>query len=47
MTIDPAYEGKTFEVISMRSGSQSQIRLLKNLIYAAFDPREIEKRRIL
>lgn len=47
MTADPAYEGKTFGVISMRSGSQSQIRLLKNLIYAAFDPREIEKRRIL
>ncbi len=47
MIADPAYEGKTFGVISMRSGSQSQIRLLKNLIYAAFDPRDIEKRRIL
>lgn len=47
MIADPAYEGKTFGVISMRSGSQSQIRLLKSLIYAAFDPREIEKRRIL
>lgn len=47
MIADPAYKGKTFGVISMRSGSQSQIRLLKNLIYAAFDPRDIEKHRIL
>lgn len=47
MTRDPAYEGKTFGVICMRSGKQNQINEIRTLLMTEFDPREIEERGIV
>ena len=47
MMADPAYEGKTFGVIAMRSGKPAQIMRLKQLVMTSFDPREIEARRLI
>ena len=47
MVEDPAYEGKTFGIISMRSGRQNHINTLRSLVLNRFDPRVLEERRIL
>lgn len=45
---EPAYDGKTFGVIVMRSGrTGAQIQLINDLLYKAIGPQEIERRRIL
>ena len=44
---DPAYQGKTFGVICMRSGKPAQINRLKAMMMTAFDPRVIEERQLI
>lgn len=47
MINDPAYEGKTFGVICMRSGNPAQINRINAMLLSAFDPREIEARQLI
>lgn len=46
MIQDPAYEGKTFGIIPMRSVHGAQVNRIRRLLAENFDPRELEKRRI-
>lgn len=46
MIHDPAYEGKTFGIIPMRSVHGAQVNRIRRLLVENFDPRELEKRRI-
>lgn len=46
MIHDPAYDGKTFGIIPMRSVHGAQINRIRRLLVENFDPREIERRRI-
>lgn len=46
MIHDPAYDGKTFGIISMRSVHGAQVNRIRRLLVENFDPREIERRRI-
>ena len=47
MINDPAYRGKTFGVISMRTGRPAQINHIKSLIMSNFDPRVVEERQLV
>lgn len=46
MIHDPAYDGKTFGIIPMRSVHGAQVNRIRRLLVENFDPREIERRRI-
>lgn len=46
MIHDPAYDGKTFGIIPMRSVYGAQVNRIRRLLVENFDPREIERRRI-
>lgn len=46
MIHDPAYAGKTFGIIPMRSVHGAQVNRIRRLLVENFDPREIERRRI-
>lgn len=46
MIHDPAYDGKTFGIIPMRSVHGAQVNRIRRLLVEIFDPREIERRRI-
>ena len=45
MIHDPAYDGKTFGIIPMRSVHGAQVNRIRRLLVENFDPREIERRR--
>lgn len=46
MIHDPAYAGKTFGIIPMRSVHGAQVNRIRRLLAENFDPRELERRRI-
>ena len=46
MIHDPAYDGKTFGIIPMRSVHGAQVNRIRRLLVENFDPREIDRRRI-
>ena len=46
MIHDPAYDGKTFGIIPMRSVHGAQVNRIRRLLVENFDPREIGRRRI-